>query len=347
MARTDYPLRTGLIALMILFSARSISLHAGTDKEFRIPKPGQPTSDFYNAAGTEVKLTFDASPTELTREEWITLRLTITNLINGPDVQKPSLKALPAFNRFRIEEGPELDPKVDPAVRDRRVFVYRLQPLSEKTSQIPAIDFYYFDPIRKVSEKFPQHRFPRRSSNSIDIRVRPPAAPPQAAVVPLSVPDFAMNLGATDEPITTPPPKWVWLLALLTPPIIAIGWIVVWRRLYPDAAKLAQLKRNRSVRLALAALESAKTMQPVEAAGMVSNALLAYLHERFELPAGAFTPTEIAAHMGTTACHAERIERLEKLLRLCDDQRFAPMYLQSKPLAAEAEQLVIALEEPA
>ncbi len=324
---------------------------AGNDKpaEIEIPKAGQPTSDFYNAAGMDVKLAASAVPSELKRDEWLTLTLTISNLLNPDQVRKPSLKALPAFGPFNIEEGAELDPKPDPASRDRRVFVYRLRPASENVSAIPEIAFWYFDPRLKVAPHRPQDRFRKVYSNAVTIRVRPPDKI-TTATTPLDVPDFALNLATRDKIMAAPsgnPPVWVWLAALAAPPVFAVGWVIVWRRCFPGSAKLVLLKRNRAVRHALAAIARAQKLHPVEAADVLSATMLDYLRERFELPPGAFTPNEIAAHLRATGCPADRIARVQAFFRDCDDCRFAPGHLPAGRIAIDAEQLIIALEEPA
>lgn len=325
-------------------------MQASADDGVRIPKAGQPTSDFYNAAGTGVRLTAEATPTELTRGDWLTLRLTATNLINAAEVVKPSLKTLPEFAFFQVEEGAELDSKSDPANRGSRVFVYRVRPHSEQVTQIPEVAFYYFDPRRIVAPNRPRDRFPKTYSNAIAIRVMPPIELPVAAPVPLDVPSFAKHIASGNEILTTQstrPPIWIWLIAAFVPPLLAIGWIVAWRKLYPDAAKLVFLKRIRAVRVALAALARAKNQPPVEAADTVAFTMLDYLRDRYLLPPGSFTPAEIAAHLRSTGCPAERIERVEALFRQCDNCRFAPRHDLINEMAVDADQLIITMEEPA
>lgn len=323
----------------------AVSLPASGDPRDEV---GKPARDFYDARGSGVKVIATATPKEIVRGEWLSFKLTIVNLLNTTDVKKPSLKALPAFNAFQIEEGEELDAKNDPTMRDR-VFNYRLRPHSESTTLIPEIKFYYFDPQRKVPESQLHLRFPATYSNPIDILVKPPVEPPVAPPIPLDIPAFATELATGTAALTNPPgnpPVWVWLIGLVLPPIIAISWVIVWRRLYPDAAKLVLLKRNRAVRRALAAIVRAKTLPPEGTADAISIAVLTYLRERFELPPGAFTPSEIADHLQSSGCPAERIARVADLVRECDNRRFAPTQVHSA-MTVDAEQLIIALEEPA
>jgi hypothetical protein len=338
-------------SVLLLFIALAVSEPARADEPDRveIPTKGQPTEDFYNAAGIGVTIIAKATPTDLTRNEWLTYSLTIVNLLNAPDVRKPSLKALAEFNSFQIDEGPELDAKADLTSRDRRVFIYRLRPHSESTALIPEVRFRYFNPKLEVPAEQEHLRFPAADSNAIPIQVRPPVEPPPAQLTPLDIPDFATQV-ATGPNILKPPvgnpPVWVWILALVVPPVLAVSWAIVWRTLYPDAAKLAMLKRNRAVRHALASVAASKTLPADRVADAISSAVLTYLRERFELPPGRFTPPEVADFLQSTGCPPDRARMVESLLRDCDHRRFAPTHAHSE-MAVDAAQLIVALEEPA
>jgi hypothetical protein len=276
------------------------------------------------------------------------LRLTISNLLNAPEVEKPSLKKLPDFAKFQIDETPELDPKIDPRRPNQRVFVYKLRPSSENVTLIPEVPFYYFDPKIRVPAERPQLAFPKRFSNSIPIRVHAPAATTNPSVqVPVEVPKFAMSLASGDalraEPETLP--AWLWQSALVVPPLVAIGWVFAWRALYPDAARLARMKRNRAVRRALNALAAVKGGQAADSADRVVRIVIAYLHERFDLPYEARTQREIAEFLRKIKAPPERVEQASDLFQACDAARFGPAPVVDAKLAEAAGQLVVSLEE--
>ena len=84
------------------------------------------------------------------------------------------------------------------------------------------------------------------------------------------------------------PAGWAWLVAALAGPVAALGWFLVWRRVFPDAARLARLRRSRAARRAADAIRrAARTPDP---AATIAGALLGYLRTRFPLPEGAATP---------------------------------------------------------
>jgi len=319
----------------------------GKARALRIPKVGQPSSDFYNAAGSGVKIQADAEPRELSTNDRLTFKLTITNLLNPAEVEKPSLKKLPDFAGYQVDESPELDPKIDPRRRGQRVFVYKLRPSSEKQTFIPAVTFYYYDPALRVPPERPQLAFPLRRTSAIEIRVHAPSVTNPGVQIPVDVPQFALSLASGNalSPERSELPGWLWRLALVAPPFLAIGWLFAWRALYPDAARLARMKRNRAVRHALNALANVKRANAVESAGMISQIVIAYLRERFDLPLEARTQREIAEYLERIDIAPEHVEQASQLFRACDAARFGPAPVVATDLADAAERLVVALEE--
>ncbi len=331
---------------MLLFAAPLFAQDDAPPERQGIPVVGRPASDFYNAAGDRVKLTASAAPAEVPLNEWTTFTLTITNLLNAADIEKPSLKALPEFDVFQVDEAKEFDPPYDPARRAQRVFVYKLRPNSRAIESIPEFAFHYYDPKRIVLPNRPQDRFPKALSNAVPIHVTPPVAPPPVAATPLEIPAFALSLAVDDGSCAASPsiPNWVWALTLALPPFLAVGWVLWWKALYPDAAKLLQLKRHRAVRHALVAL-SRLGKGDDNSAQAIAAAMNRYLHERFDVPVYARTPPEIAAHLQSVGCSTERIEQATTFFRDCDAARFGPRLDTSAEMIAAAQRLIVALEE--
>jgi hypothetical protein len=314
-----------------------------------IPVVGRPTSDFYNAAGTSVKLKAEATPRKVAQNEWLTLTLTITNLLNAADVEKPSLKALPEFAGFQIDDAKHLDPPLDAGKRDQRIFVYKLRPASTTIETIPEIAFHYYDPRRLVLPNRPQDKFPKVLSNAVPIHVTPPVAPPPAPATPLDVPAFALNLATGDKALSPSRSFFhgaTWLPILFIAPLLAVGWVMLWKKIYPDSARLAQLRRNRSVRTALTALTAARRTGH-DIAGQAADIMGRYLHERFDLPWHARTPAEIAGHLQSLGSTQQQVDLAISFFKDCDAARFAPTDAELPGLIDTAEQLIIALEAPA
>jgi hypothetical protein len=247
-------------------------------------------------------------------------------------------------------EAAELDPKPDPAQKDRRVFTYQLRPSSVDVKLIPEVRFLYFDPRRRVPEDRPLDRFPTVFSNAIAIQVRAPAQPPAESTIPLEVPSYLAEFSTGDRVFSAPKPccpPWVWLLALVMPPLLAIAWVLVWLQLYPDAARLVQLRRHRAVRHALATLAAVRRRPGDDPAGKIADALIGYLHQRFDLPLFARTPREVAEHLRTQQMPPEHIDVAAAFLRAGDAARFSPAHSSAAELAEETARLIVRLEERA
>jgi hypothetical protein len=325
-----------------------LPLNAQDDDAFpdqrQIPVVGRPTSDFYNAAGNGVKLKSEASPTKLSTNNWLTLTLTVTGLLNARDVEKPSLAETNEFSRFQVDDSKTLDPPFDPGQSDRRVFKYKLRPLSISLTLIPEIVFHYYDPKRVPLPDRPQDKFPKALSNAVSIVVTRPVEPP--TTTPLVIPGFAEHLASSNvlSAGQSSIPAWMWFAALVAPPMLALGWAMAWRHLYPDVDKLRILKQNRAVRLALASLNAIKNSDE-QSAVQTAEIMSRYLHERFDLPLSARMPIEIAGHLQTLGLSAERVALAAVFFRDCDAVRFAPGHAVAEEIPHEAERLIIAMEE--
>jgi hypothetical protein len=309
----------------------------------RIPAV-RPAKNFYGGAGTGVKIEASAKPTELTIDGWITYSLKFTNLVNAKDVEKPKLSALDDFNRnFQVDDQ-QSDPVWKPNQPGQRMFIYRLRPRSVKVDSIPQFTFSYFDPKRKVPQGSEEKAYATTWTSTIRIEVQPAREPPPAAAVPLQVPAFAASTG-THSDLLQRGSGFQWtvllgLLALVLPVAISIIWVILWKRKYPDAAKLARQMRSRAARKAWAALHRAPD------ALAISSAVSQYLHDRYDLSAANNTPAEIRGNLVGLGFNEEVVGEVESLYTECDMLRFAPASdISHEELAQRAAGTIAKLEE--
>jgi hypothetical protein len=125
---------------------------------------------------------------------------------------------------------------------------------------------------------------------------------------------------AVFPPAGAPTAGW-WAGLLGGAAVLTVGWIIGWRVLYPDAARLARIRRTRAVRVALDRLRAAGRAADPTAA--TAAAFRRYLHDRFGLSHAAATPAEVAAGLTGLNLPPDRIAHAERLLRECDAARFA------------------------
>jgi hypothetical protein len=318
--------RATLIGVMALIIAPA------TRAEVAIPVIGQP-SPFYGAAGKAIKVEARADPVELSVDDSLVYTLTIRNLLNPADVQRPDLGEIEAFRRsFQIDDV--TDPVTEPA--GTRVFRYRLRPRRADITAIPKLTFPYYNPNLPQPADMPGFPFQRVQTDEIPIRIRK-AAPPAVAAGPVDVPPFAESLAGHS---TAAVPGWAWWLAAVAPPVIALVGCAVWRGLNPEGTRLARRRRSRAARTALKNLHSLGRHPPVDLAAVVW-AVAGYLAERYDLPGVFRTPGEVADRMREAGANKAEVIACADFFHEADAARFSPTpEVTAEVVLADAERLI-------
>ncbi len=322
-------------------------LSAAADEPIDPPGAGRPES-FRGAVGV-FRIQASADPPQVPVGQPIRYVLRITADDNVP-VQappgRPDVEKDPEFTKhFRIETP---DP---PGKHEGKSweFHYLLRPTSTKVTAIPELEFSFYDP-RPID---PEKRYQKRWTDPIPITVTP--APNKKPVVegdhgldryPAGILRLADDADILERhsPFQLPGPAVLMLLALL-PPLGALGWLLVWRRLYPDAARRAELRRSRAARDALKSLASARKDPGDRQAETIANILAVYLGHRFDLPATTPTPAETEAYLRGLGLPESLLTQARDLMQTCDALRFSAIPpVVSGSLTDAAEQLILALE---
>lgn len=298
----------------------------------------EPKEDYYKARGSGVTLAWELDRTTVPEDGQLTATLVVKGVDNPREVVRPDLAKLPEVHRrFVVANGPD---RPVPEGAKEVSFVYHLRPRSRDVDRVPTLWFAYYNPAVPAEEK----RFPKTKAAAVAITVT--AAPPKAApALPLAEPDhlFAVETGPRvldREPFA--PGAWAWLLLLALGPLVGLGWYVVWRRVYPDAARLARIRRSRAARRAVDAIRRAgRTADPPAA---IAAAVLGYLRSRFPLPPGAETPPEIRAGLAAAGLPEPEADDAAGFFRRCDAARFAPPSDTAASLADEARAILARLE---
>jgi hypothetical protein len=331
------PRRAVLIAAILILITHHSSLITAQD----VPLFGQPTADFYGArggGGKPVKVEWSLDRFTVPEDGVIVATLTVTGATNPQQIVRPDLKKLPPFqDRFTITDNP--DPTPGPDAKEVR-FSYQLRPRSRSVDRVPTLDFKWYNPAGGEGKKFPTAR-----AEFAEITVTEPPPKPEPPAIPLDEPErlFAITTGPVVlAPAPFAPGSWTWLVFALAPPLLAGLWYVAWRLVFPDAARLAHLRRSWAARRAVDAIRKAgRTADPPAA---MAVAVLGYLRARFPLPPGTATPPEVGAAMAELGAPAEDCAAVASFLRECDAARFAPAGDNGVSLAADAEALVSRLE---
>jgi hypothetical protein len=256
---------------------------------------------------------------------------------------RPEIDRDPAFKERFFIEMPEHSSKKDGNVWE---FYYTLRPKSVKVTEIPELSFSFFNP--RFGDDPRGYQEP--TTDPVSLTVTPAVIEtPNVAVKgeTSNYPDSIRGVAEDDEVLRRQypwaPPSIGWLIALLLlPPLGALGWLVVWRRLYPDAARLARLRRSRAARDALKALQHLDCERQGE---NVAGIATLYLVRRFDLPMTSPTPGEVEAHLRGSGLPDELRQQAASLLQTCDALRFSAVPpAVSVSLVDAARELILALE---
>ncbi len=285
------------------------------------PVVGRPVDLPFSEASGWFEVRASAEPTTLQAETPLTFtfRVKAVRPVRRPP-QRIDLRQLPEFaEQFYIE-----DPSEEAARPDDRTweFVYRLKPRRTEVREIPSLPFVYFNPYLLTASKGFQVLY----TNPIRLRV----LPHETVQVPVQGPESAFGLATGPAVLArqtpwTPPQLSTIVTLLLVPPLGCFVWYLLWRRQYPDAARLASQRRSRAASRALQALHSARRLDTEARAARIAAIVAGYLQQRLDLTIAEPTPHEIALLFGQHAFSPELTEQAVRFFERCDHARFQPV----------------------
>jgi hypothetical protein len=364
-----------LLTLVLLFAAvpgSFLCAQATDDGEDpdEIPRVGLPPGLPFSEASGSFQIETDAESTSVRMEDPITFIVRVRAA--GPVQKAPrrlSLGDLTAFREaFHIEDLPDSGAEVVAVARlvglsvsphtaalaglamaSRPLaweFRYRLKPKTLAVQEIPSLPFVFYN--RKILS--PDRRFQVVYADAIPITVKPRESVQTAVQGPPGAFQFSTGPGLLARSSTHPmePGLGVIVLFLLGPPLACVVWYLVWRRLYPDAARQARQQRSRAARLALDLLRRAPAA-PEQRAGVAGMAVTRYLRLRLGLPFAEPTPTETAEYLLRRGCSLDRADEAMRFYQACAAVRFQPVLMRVQDfdavdLPSRATQLILAVE---
>jgi hypothetical protein len=323
----------------------AVAVRAGDIPEpLEIPVVGRPANlPFSDAAGI-FTVSARAEPTSVQVEQPLTFILSVHAEVDRcPRFLPPhrlDLAQIRAFDeRFYILDDPKQDSYNE--ATHRWEFVYRLKPRRVDVTEIPGVPFVYFDPTIQPESK----GFQTPYTDEIPLKVQTGDSVP----LPVQqVPDLFLQTqpaaAVLDRRAAWSLPGWPYLiLLLLAPPLVCAGWYMIWRRLYPDAARRLQQRRSRAATLALKLLQRLPRGATDERATHIAAAVTTYLQQRLDLPAAEPTPVEAARHLRAAGYPDALTKRAEEFFHTCDTARFYPN-ASAANLPESAQQLILDLE---
>jgi hypothetical protein len=236
-----WPILCRALVALLMISVQALAVRAGDMPEaVEIPVVGRPADLPFSEGVGRFSVSAVATPTTVQAEQPVlfTLRVHADGLVRQ-EPQRLDLSKVPAVSdNFYID-----DPKQDTrdAATQTWQFVYRLKPRRPNVTEIPGVPFLYWDPtIQPESKGF---QTPYTEPIPLHVTLRETVPPP-----PAIVPDVFLQTQNGPESLARraswSPPGWPLFFALLlTPPLGCVAWYLIWRRLYPDAARVRQQRR--------------------------------------------------------------------------------------------------------
>jgi hypothetical protein len=281
---------------------------------------GQPTEHFYGAQGVGVRVRWELERDTVREGEPLRITLVVERVRNPQQVQRPDLRQLEVFARDFEWIEPQLPAEID-ASAERVRFPYRLRPRHREVTEIPPLLFYYFNPSAPEGRQYPL-----TTAHAMPLRVIPVATEEGTSTLPLQAADSWLELVEEGPAISVlwgqSPTRSVWIASLVLGPVLAWGWYHLWRWWFPDAQRLARLQRSRLARQTVRQLR--RVPQSPYPWGALQAALVHYIQQRWNLPAGWATPVDVVTALRDRNVPDDLLIRLEHRLHDWERLRFDP-----------------------
>lgn len=309
------------------------------------PVQNQPR-EFTGAVGA-FRVELEASAQAVEVEQPFTLTVRVMSRGRMPVVRapgRPNLQLIAGYaESFHIEEAESPERRVG---ENSWEFDYRLKPRSTDVTEVPELPFYYFDPA------VDPNRYQKTFADALPLTVTAANTEGPAVIVPpLPVgPETLYSVAPADRVLRSGaesilPPWWVAALGLALPPLgCGLAW-VAWRRLYPDAARRARIRRSQAAERALQRLKQLDGRATEEHAQQLEQTLTGFLHRRFDLQIESPTPTEALLHLGTFGISLELMAQVRAVYQSCAAARFGGA--SPSGLGERVREVIVTLENEA
>jgi hypothetical protein len=316
-----------LFTVIVFLCAANLTLVRGQDT-LTPPTVGQP-ADFSGAAGM-FRIAATATPTTVAVEAPIELTVAITGQAAADHAPKQArLKLFPAD----IDDTFFIEPVSEHAAENDWRFIYRLRPKTTAVTHIPGLKLTYYAPR--------QRRYQAAYTDAIAIKVtRQPEANVKVDGLKIvsAPPGFSEWAGMPDEARGSQfELSWIVIvLILVTPPLLAVAGVHLWRRAHPSSALAQARRRHRAATVAVTALTANHRPAP-EVVAVVAE----YFRSRLDFPAAEPTPAEVERWLKRRGVRPELRRRWRRFFQDCDEARYRPAGLSDGWLPATAAAVLI------
>lgn len=313
--------------------ARAVLLQAAQETVVEVtdaPAAGKP-ADFAGAVGS-FQFHADATPTEVTAGDPVTLRVGISGRGNLDSVNAPE----PALDaRFKAYETKSVGQELNEAgTAGKKMFEKVVIPLSAEVDRIPELSFSYFDPDTRAYRTVKAGPFPlkvRANSNAVSRVVSAPSPAPAGGsksvvgedIVYLKpAPAALVPAGELNRPALSPAG---WCLQALPLALLGAAHAVARhrRRRENDVGYARRMEAPRHAREGIARARAAAAAGDAAAFhAAVWQALSGYFANRLNVGPGEVSPTLLRERLGGSEAGRAVAERAAEVIERCEAARF-------------------------
>lgn len=301
------------------------------------PQEGRPAS-FSGAVGS-FRVKAEAAPTSVRVGDPIALTLTIDGQGTFAHLAPLALSAQAGFEKFKVYDQPAADTITD--ARDKSLvigkkFAYRIRPAEAGITEIPAIEFSFFDPALEKyatarTEPIPLAVEEGKTLLAEDIVTPKAQEAPRGTKLEATGRGIAADFDRVDALVPHAPfTPWglpFFLLGVLPPLLYAAGAgaLAAHRRLNADPARRRARKAFAGAHARLGAAR--KALAAGDAAAFypaLAEAACGFVAGRLGLPEHGVTAAEVAARLGAAGAPDALVAETVAFLDRCDAARFSP-----------------------
>lgn len=310
-----------------------------------LPSEGRP-ANFTGAVG---RFRFDARAKPTDARVGDPIELTIVASGDGPldTIPPPNLADHVALtDAFRVSNEPVAS-KMEPG---RRVFTQFIRPRRADVTEVPPVEYAFFDPVAANYETARTAAIPLKITAAAQLAaadltdISAPRTQPAAEIAPV---DALRGIEVREERLLARSPETTAAhvaLATFAPPALALcvwGWsLIAGARAAPTASR----RRAEALAAARRRIADAATMPAPQAAHEISVALASYLAARLNVPSASVAGRAGVDALRARGVAAEAVQRTASLADRCAQVLYGATDSVDVSLADEARECLAALE---
>jgi hypothetical protein len=284
----------------------------------------------------------------------VSLTIKITGTGNIKSVAEPVMPELDDFRIYRASSNESIS-KVNDQIGGTKIYEEVFIPRRPGRLEIPALEFNYFDPVRRVYRTI--------STRAIALDVAKPEGYIASAEVPYAAPDLTIGSHARDiryikEDIGDLHPAGrlvlfspTYLVVNGLPVLVLVGMVVMRKRREKLAGDIGYARSRAASKAARKRLAKARSLARPEKAGAfgaeVYSALISYIADKVNISPHGLTTDRLRQLLEEKAVETALTEQIVELMHQCDFARYAPSSVSQDDINAAlscAEQIMVALE---